>query len=572
MRCSRTVAGLLAVLAVIPVAVQPAAVEAMGLPARAADAGHRASATGAAQANRPPRARRAPGRIVESVAPSVISVHTLSSTWATTVDAGHAGTLEVMAVAGHNWPHHVTSVSGGGAGTWRPVAAPHHDRAVLQIWYTTVDSPGRSVLRVDWSGAPGAGYVAIAQYAATGAASWDLARSGWAVEPFPVLAADRSGVYVGAAVAAGNAQAGTTPGFTYTLATRAFVFATAANVIGTLRPDARGAAAVGAVLVPSAAAGAAGAPTGSAHGATATTAPPGGTDSAAPGPAGAPPAGLMPKSIFGQDVQGWPVDPRSAQFAADIVDDYKAAYGSVGVGGLPIYAAPAGAGESALSVRWACNGFLSSTGATLPAPPYVQLNGSSDNPLVVYQPSSGQDWELWSVRRTGASSYSACWGGRLDMATSDGVFPNGFGLSATGISYLATTITEADVASGSIDHAIGVILPRCNWSTYPADRGDCGSDPGQPAEGQWFRFPPGLAMPSGLAPFAQMVFRAVQRYGMVVIDQGGAVMIEAEQRTDWAAEGHVGIDPITASWGGQPEYGVVANLPWADLQTVVPPR
>ena len=505
-------------------------------------------------------------------APLVISLRVLSSRWATAVEAGHAGWLEVLAIAGHNWPHHVTSVSGGGALGWQAVAAPHHDRAVLQIWYATVSKPGRSVLRVDWSGTPGTTYVALARYAATGATSWRLARSGWAAKPFPVLAADQRGVYVGAAVATGDAQAGTTPGFTYALAAHAFVYATATNVSGTMRPGARGAAAVGAVLVPSSEPASAEAPPGRSRASVATTGPPGGTGAPTPGPAGLPPAALMPKSLFGQDVQGWPLSPRSAQFAADVVNDYKTDYGSVGVASLPIYAAPAGVGTSSLSVRGGCNGFLSSTGAVLPAPPYVQLNGSGDNPLVVYQPSSGRDWELWSVQRTGATSYSACWGGRLDMATSDGVFPNGFGLSATGISYLATTITEADVASGSIDHAVGVILPRCDYSTYPADRGDCGHDPGQPAEGQWFRFPPGLAMPAGLAPFAQMVFRAIQRYGMVVVDQGGAVMIEAEQPTDWAAEGHVGVDPITASWDGQPEYGVVANLPWADLQTVVPPR
>jgi hypothetical protein len=79
-------------------------------------------------------------------------------------------------------------------------------------------------------------------------------------------------------------------------------------------------------------------------------------------------------------------------------------------------------------------------------------------------------------------------------------------------------------------------------------------------------------MPSGLTPFAQMVFKAILTYGMVVIDQGGAVMIEAEQRSDWAAEGNAGTDPITASWAGQYEYQVVASLPWSSLQALDPPQ
>ena len=145
-------------------------------------------------------------------------------------------------------------------------------------------------------------------------------------------------------------------------------------------------------------------------------------------------------------------------------------------------------------------------------------------------------------------------------------------MSATGISYLATAITEADVASGQIDHAIAIQIPRCNEFVYPADRHDCGSDPGQPAEGQWFRLPADLPMPAGLTPFAQMVFTALQRYGAVVTDFAGAVMMEAEEPSDWAEEGNSGTDPITASWDGLPEYKVVAGLPWSSLQAVGLPR
>ena len=79
-------------------------------------------------------------------------------------------------------------------------------------------------------------------------------------------------------------------------------------------------------------------------------------------------------------------------------------------------------------------------------------------------------------------------------------------------------------------------------------------------------------MPSGLTPFGQMVFRALQTYGAVVTDQAGSVSIESEQPSDWAAEGHSGTDPITASWDGLQEYQVVATLPWSSLQVVDPPH
>ena len=76
----------------------------------------------------------------------------------------------------------------------------------------------------------------------------------------------------------------------------------------------------------------------------------------------------------------------------------------------------------------------------------------------------------------------------------------------------------------------------------------------------------------GLNAFAQMVFTALQRYGAVVTDYAGAVMLEAEQPSDWAEKGNSGTDPITVSWQGLPEYKVVADLPWSSLQAVAPPQ
>lgn len=278
-----------------------------------------------------------------------------------------------------------------------------------------------------------------------------------------------------------------------------------------------------------------------------------------------------PSSLFDSNVQNWPVDVNSAEYVNDLVTDYQTHYGSVGVNTQPLYAVPKGQPKVTVSVRPGCNNFITDTGSQIPIPSYTELNGSSDNPLVIWQPSTGTDWELWSVSRLSGTSYSACWGGKLDMATSDGVFRYPYGLSATGISYLATTITEADIVSGSIDHAVSLTLPSCNSYVYPANRTDCGYDPGQPGEGQWFRFAPGTPMPAGLTPFAQMVFRAIETYGAVVTDQASGVFLEAEQPSDWATEGDSGVDPITASWGGLEAYQVVASLPWSDLQVVDPP-
>jgi hypothetical protein len=279
----------------------------------------------------------------------------------------------------------------------------------------------------------------------------------------------------------------------------------------------------------------------------------------------------MPDSLFNSPVTGWSVDPSSATFVNDFVTDYQTDYDSVGVNfNDPIFAVPAGTPNSTISVQSGCNDFTPSTGTEVPVPSDIVFAGDSDNPMYLYSTSLNKIWEFWEFAKT-SNGYSACWGGEATLSTFDGVFPNGYGESATGISYIATAVTEADVASGSINHALAFILPDCNGSVYPADRTDCGNNSGQPGEGQWYRFAPGTAMPSGLTPFAQMVFKAIQTYGMVVIDQGGAVMIAAEQSNDWSAQGHTGTDPISTATENQAEYTVINSLPWNDLQVVDPP-
>jgi len=259
-------------------------------------------------------------------------------------------------------------------------------------------------------------------------------------------------------------------------------------------------------------------------------------------------------------------------FVNDLVTDYTTAYGAVGVNEMPVWKVGAGQADVTVSVAAGCNDFTSDTGTRIPIPPAVTTAGSGDSPLVIDQPATHTEWELWQAIPSGTRSdrsWSACWGGKLNTAASDGSFPSPFGLSASGISYLATTITEGDIASGSINHAIAIDLTGCTAPQQaPADRNDCSKDARQPPYGTWYRLPAALARPSGLTSFGLMVFRAVQKYGMVTTDQAGAVMIQAESTSDWAAQGHTGVDPITASWDGRQEYQVVADLPWNLLQVV----
>ncbi len=522
----------------------------------------------------------------------------------------------VLAADDDTWAVRLASVSGGGVVSWARAGSVYNDGRddkVMEIWYGVVAATGPSTLTLTWGSRVGNVQLGVQEFSAGAGVTWLADAAGSTARPFPALRGSEAGeLYFGMAFGWSNVAAGATVGVSYDVVNSSLMFATDTSTSALLSPNGNGAGSV-AVLFRATAAGDASSTTTASTTATtdfttttigrarttttvptATTTTPTTTSTvpttttttttvptttatvptttATGPPVAAAPVLWSPADILQSNVQQWPLDPSSATFAADIVADYTSDYGSVGVNTMPVYTVPANQPEVPVSVLPGCDDFLASTGSEIPIPPYLQLSGSGDSPLIIYQPSSHTDWELWQATDNADGSYSACWGGELDTSSSTGIFPRWYGLSATGISYLALTITEGDIASGRINHAIALELPACNGYVYPADRGDCGYDPGQPAEGQWFRLPTNLPMPSGLTPFARMVFTALQDYGAVVIDYAGAVMTEAEQPSDWALEGHTGVDPITASWDGLPEYQVIARLPWSDLQTVDPPQ
>jgi hypothetical protein len=265
-----------------------------------------------------------------------------------------------------------------------------------------------------------------------------------------------------------------------------------------------------------------------------------------------------------------PVSADTSNYVHRLVYQYATNYGSIGVNRNTIFTVPANQPLVPVSLASGCYGsFLSTLGNGVPIPAGAYNAGGSDQDLIISQPSTGQEWELWQATQTNGH-WSACWGGGLNLG-STGVFPAPYGLAATGISYLATTITEADVASGHINHAIAMQIFNCSGYVAPADRGDCTGAAGAPPEGTWFRMPQSTPMPAGLTPFAKMVFRTLQTYGAVVVDHAGGVFLQGENSNDWAFAGHTGTDPITTAFAGQPEYTVLNGMPWSQLQVIIAP-
>jgi hypothetical protein len=180
------------------------------------------------------------------------------------------------------------------------------------------------------------------------------------------------------------------------------------------------------------------------------------------------------------------------------------------------------------------DGSIGDTVYSIYQPPYTDANGF---------PAGDKIWEFWGALKIGkvmastgamVDKWGIMWGGRLDDVSKNmGNWGwSGFGANAAGIPTMAGTMTIAELKAGVIPHILGFEMPNPSWSgpRYPATRSDGGaSDKNAPQEGTVFRFPAGLDFtPYNLDPFALMVAKAIQKYGMILWDQSGVTQFRCE--------------------------------------------
>lgn len=135
---------------------------------------------------------------------------------------------------------------------------------------------------------------------------------------------------------------------------------------------------------------------------------------------------------------------------------------------------------------------------------------------------------MWQFTRTSPTTGTAVAYGRTSLTTGDGwgdpVTQRSAGIVAAGSSQLAGLLTQHDTDAGEIRHALQLVVAQdlnAPGSTGRALKGDGPAANGIIKEGQRVAIPPGTAMPSGLSPLGQKVFRALRTYGAYDIDSGG---------------------------------------------------
>nr|WP_062334449.1 hypothetical protein [Herbidospora sakaeratensis] len=216
---------------------------------------------------------------------------------------------------------------------------------------------------------------------------------------------------------------------------------------------------------------------------------------------------------------------------------------------------------------------------SVPTPADLIVSKGTDASVAIYQPSTDTYWDFWRAEKDALGNWSACWGGKIEnYSRNPGIFDNPLGATATGLPFGAFTIRIEELRRGRIDHALNIVTvrTRANCNSWPATRNDGfveGAD--IPCEGQRFRLDPAFDVSTLTSPAARTIARAMQEYGLIMTDKGGALVTYAEDpRPHMARNG--GVDPYFELFDpdhlvepdGPEKYFVLSEIPVERLQAL----
>jgi hypothetical protein len=164
-------------------------------------------------------------------------------------------------------------------------------------------------------------------------------------------------------------------------------------------------------------------------------------------------------------------------------------------------------------------------------PGYVDLRSSSDRHLLVVDRDHRYLYELYNVFYDG-SQWHAGSGAFFDL-NSNARRPDGWtSADAAGLAILPGLVRYDEVfGSGEIGHAFRVTVRATNGYVYPASH-RAGSTAGALPMGARLRLKASRDL-SGFRPEVQKVFRAMQRYGVIVADNGSDLYVSGTYDTRW---------------------------------------
>jgi hypothetical protein len=237
---------------------------------------------------------------------------------------------------------------------------------------------------------------------------------------------------------------------------------------------------------------------------------------------------------WNQDISAAPLHPNSAAIVARIQatgsDNLHPDFGENQSYGIPYVIVPAN--QPNVPITYDAYGDESDPGP-FPIPLNAPVEGGSDRHVLVVQQGTCQLFELFVGRRIGAGWVAAS-GARFDL-NSNALRPLGWtSADAAGLPILPGLVRPDEVAAGAINHAIrvtfsetrkGYILPATHYASS-VTRADA------PPMGLRLRLKATYDI-SGLTGQARVIAQAMQRYGLIVADNGSNWFFQGATSPQW---------------------------------------
>jgi hypothetical protein len=184
--------------------------------------------------------------------------------------------------------------------------------------------------------------------------------------------------------------------------------------------------------------------------------------------------------------------------------------------GIPVNIVDSSTPRSSVSFTWPDE----SDAGPYPIPPNPRTEGGSDRHILMWDIDACRLYELFAAQRT--SSGWRAGSGAIWNLRSNALRPNGWtSADAAGLPILPGLVRWEEVAAGAINHAIRFTAPVTRDAhIYPArHHAGAGSSASLPPMGMRVRLKDDFDM-DGYSPRMRVILIAMQRYGMILADNG----------------------------------------------------
>lgn len=258
-------------------------------------------------------------------------------------------------------------------------------------------------------------------------------------------------------------------------------------------------------------------------------------------PSSAPSIGACPlfpvNNIWNTRIDTLPVDPRSAEYIASIGadeglhPDFGAGLWDGGPIGIPYVVVPGD--QPSINVTFVAYADESDPGP-YPIPADAPREAGSDHHVIVVREDECKLYELYQAEQIGPTTWNAGSGAIYDLR-SNMLRPDGWtSADAAGLPILPGLVRYDEVAAGEIRHALRFTVEETQRAyVWPARHfASTTLDQNVPPMGQRFRLKAGF----DITPYSadtQVILRALQRYGMIIADNGSNWYLSGAPDSRW---------------------------------------